>query len=56
MSYRLEIANKKTGRLEDPVEIIRGFFMGDFCDPKEFATELFPEVPYYLVKHSLIGM
>ncbi len=44
MSYRLEIANKKTGRLEDPVEIIRGFFMGDLCDPEEFVTGLVPEV------------
>ena len=45
MSYRLEIANKKTGQLEDPVEIIRGFFAGDLRDPEEFVTGLVPEVP-----------
>ena len=45
MSYRLEIVNRKTGQIEDPVEIIRGFFTGDLRDPEEFVTGLIPEVP-----------
>lgn len=56
MLYRLEIVNKKTGQLEDPVEIIGCFFMGDPCDPEGFVTGLVPEVPYYFLKHSLTGM